>query len=173
MATQVIAAPVMAGFGRSTEWVAEHNALLLAAQRRNRRGPTPEALFTRHIDNSRLVKADDPARAREMRTFACAMAFFLSLVMIYGWQHLSAIQYGYRIAAEQQQVQQLIEQNRELQLTQAQLADPARIDTLARNYGLVAPRPGQVVLPNAALDPNGAANGAVMAMARPAVPAVH
>jgi hypothetical protein len=173
MATQVITAPVMAGLGRSTEWVAEHNALLLAAQRRNRRGPTPEALFTRHIDNSRLVKADDPARAREMRTFACALAFFLSLAMIYGWQHLNAIQYGYRIAADQQQLQQLQEQNRELQLTRAQLADPGRIDTLARNYGLVAPRPGQVVLPNAAVDPNPVAGGPVMAESRPAVPRVH
>lgn len=173
MATQVIAVPGMAGFGRSSEWVAEHNALLLAAQRRNRRGPTPEALFTKHIDNSRLVKADDPARAREMRTFACAMAFFLSLVMVYGWQHLAAIQYGYRIAAEKQQVRQLEEQDRELRLTEAQLVNPERIDTLAKNYGLVAPRPGQVVLPNAAVDPNSAASGPVMAMAHPAVPAVH
>jgi len=34
MATQAIAAPVIGGLGRGTEWVAEHNALLLAAQRR-------------------------------------------------------------------------------------------------------------------------------------------
>jgi cell division protein FtsL len=93
--------------------------------------------------------------------------------MIYCWQHLNAIQYGYRIAAEQQQLQQLQEQNRELQLTRAQLADPGRIDTLARNYGLVAPRPGQVVLPNAAVDPNPVAGGPVMAESRPAVPRVH
>jgi cell division protein FtsL len=171
MATQVIAAPTMGGLGRSMEWVAEHNTLLLAAQRRNRRGPTPEALFAKRIDNSRLVKTNDPARAREMRSFACAMAFLLSLVLIYGWQHLSAIECGYHIASEKQQLQQLEEQNRELQLTQAQLADPSRIDSLARNYGLVAPHPGQVVLPNAAIDALN--NGAVMAEAHPAVPAVH
>lgn len=171
MATQVIAAPVIGGVGRNTEWVAEHNALLMAAQRRNRRGPTPEALFARRIDNSRLVKTNDPARAREMRSFACAMAFLLSLVLVYGWQHLSTIEYGYRIASEQQQLQQLEEQNRELRLNQAQLADPARIDTLARNLGLIAPHPGQVVLPNAEIDATN--NGAVMAQVHPAVPAVH
>lgn len=170
MATQALAAPMMGGLSRGTEWVAEHNAVLLAAQRRGRRGPTPEALFTKRIDNSRLVKANDPARAREMRSFAYAMAFLLSLAMIYGWQHFSAIECGYRIQSEKQQMQQLEEQNRQLRLTQAQLADPARIDTMARNLGLTAPHPGQVVHPSA--DAAGS-SGAVMAEAHPTVPAIH
>src|SRR5579875_804684 len=141
MATQAMAAPMLSGStARGTEWIAEHNARLLAGQRGGRR-PTPEALFTKRIDNSRLVKANDPARQREMRSFAVAMAFLLSLALLYGWQHFSAIEYGYRIQAEKQQMQQLEEQNRELRLTAAQLADPSRIDTLARNYGLSAPHP--------------------------------
>src|SRR5580700_12252932 len=154
MATQAIAAPVIGGLGRDTDRVAEHNALLLAAQRRGRRGPTPEALFPKRIDNSRLVKTDDPARGREMRSFAYAMAFLLSLIMIYGWQHFSAIECGYRIETEKQQMQSLEEQNRQLRLTKAQLADPQRIDTMARNLGLSAPHPGQVVHPNATSDGN-------------------
>jgi cell division protein FtsL len=171
MATQAIAAQTMTGIGRSTEWVEEHNALLMAAQRRGRRGPTPEALFTKRIDNSRLVKAADPSRAREMRSFAFAMAFLLSLALIYGWQHFSAIEYGYRMEAEKQQLAQMEEQNRELRLTQAQLADPARIDAMARNLGLTVPHPGQVVRPNAAAE----GNGAVMAEATAptAAPAIH
>ncbi|MGC2621098.1 MAG: cell division protein FtsL [Acidobacteriaceae bacterium] len=169
MATQAIAAQTMTGVGRSTDWVEEHNALLMAAQRRGRRGPTPEALFTKRIDNSRLVKAADPARAREMRSFAYAMAFLLSLALVYGWQHFSAIEYGYRMEAQKQQLAQMEEQNRELRLTEAQLADPARIDAMARNLGLTVPHPGQVVRPNAE------ANGAVMAEATApaAVPAIH
>jgi hypothetical protein len=170
MATQAIAAQGMAGIGRGTEWVAEHNALRMAAQRRGRRGPTPEALFTKRIDNSRLVKSADPARSREMRSFAISMAFLLSLALVYGWQHFSAIENGYRVEAQKQQVQQLEEQNRELRLTAAELADPARIDTMARGYGLTAPRPGQVVRPNPTID----SNAAVMAEATPAaVPAMH
>lgn len=169
MATQAIAAPVIGGFGRDMRWVEEHNTMLLAAQRRGRRGPTPEALFTKRIDNSRLVKANDPARSREMRSFAYAMAFLLSLVMIYGWQHFSAIECGYRIEAEKAQVQQMQEQNRQLRLTEAELANPARIDTMARNLGLTAPQPGQVVHPSANPD----TTGPVVAMAHPAVPAMH
>jgi cell division protein FtsL len=170
MATQAIAAPVIGGFGRDMRWVEEHNTMLLAAQQRGRRGPTPEALFTKRIDNSRLVKANDPSHAREMRSFAYAMAFLLSLLMLYGWQHFNAIECGYRVETEKQQMQQLEEQNRQLRLTEAQLADPARIDTMARNLGLSAPQPGQVVHPNAAADNTG---GPVVAESRPAVPAVH
>ncbi|MFP5226517.1 MAG: cell division protein FtsL [Acidobacteriota bacterium] len=170
MATQAIAAPVIGGLGRDMRWVEEHNAMLLAAQRRGRRGPTPEALFTKRIDNSRLVKANDPARGREMRSFAYAMAFLLSLIMVYGWQHFSAIECGYRVETERQQMQSLEEQNRELRLTQAQLADPARIDTMAKNLGLTAPQPGQVVHPSANADLVG---GPVMAASHPTVPAVH
>lgn len=169
MATQAIAAPVIGGFGRDMRWVEEHNTMLLAAQRRGRRGPTPEALFTKRIDNTRLVKANDPARGREMRSFAYAMAFLLSLVMVYGWQHFSAIECGYRIEAEKAQVQQMEEQNRQLRLTEAELANPARIDTMARNLGLTAPQPGQVVHPNANPD----TTGPVVAMSQAAVPAMH
>ncbi|MGC2637240.1 MAG: cell division protein FtsL [Acidobacteriaceae bacterium] len=170
MATQAIAAQTLTGMSRGTEWVAEHNALRMAAQRRARRGPTPEALFTKRIDNSRLVKVTDPARGREMRSFACAMAFLLSLALIYGWQHFTAIEYGYRLEAQKQQVQQMEEQNRELRLTAAELADPSRIDTMARAYGLTAPHPGQVVRPNDAAD----GNSATMAEVVPApVPGVH
>jgi cell division protein FtsL len=171
MATQAIAAQTMTGMRRGTEWVAEHNALLIAAQRRVRRGPTPEALFAKRIDNSRLVKAADPARGREMRSFACAMAFLLSLALIYGWQHFTSIEYGYRLEAQKQQVQQLEEQNRELRLTAAQLADPARIDTMARSLGLMAPHPGQVVHANAAADGSSAAMAE--ATAPTAVAAIH
>ena len=172
MATQAMAAPMLAGgSSRDTEWIAQHNARLLAAQRGGRRGPTPEALFTKRIDNSRLVKANDPAREHEMRTFAVAMVFMLSLVLMYGWQHFSAIECGYRLQSEKQQMQQLEEQNRELRRTAAQLADPSRIDTMAKNLGLTAPHPGQVVHPNATLTMEN--NGAVMAKVTPAVPAVH
>lgn len=171
MATQVMTVPALIGNSRGTEWIAEHNARLMAAQRGGRRGPTPEALFAKRIDNSRLVKANDPTREREMRTFAVAMVFLLSLILMYGWQHFSAIECGYRIQSEKQVMQQLEEQNHELRLTAAQLADPSRIDTLARNLGLTVPHPGQVVHPNAAVTMEN--NGAVMAKVTPAVPAVH
>ena len=44
------------------ESLAERNRELFEAQRKARRGPTPEVFFAKHIDNTRLVKADDLSR---------------------------------------------------------------------------------------------------------------
>ena len=118
------------------------------AQRVRRRGPTPEMFFAKHIDNSRIVKADDPDRRREVRTFTMVMGVFFLLTMVYVWQHFSAIEVGYRVEAQKQQVEQMREKNRQLRLNEAQLSDPGRIDRIARQLGLDTPLPGQVVRPD-------------------------
>jgi cell division protein FtsL len=133
--------------------VAERNAELLAQQAQRRRGVrTPEFHFRRHFDNSRLVKAPDPVRVREMRIFSAAVAVLFSLVMIYGLQHFYAIEGGYRVESEKQMRDQLREENRQLRLSEAQLAQPGRIDLMARQLGLQEPQPGQVVHPMAHVD---------------------
>lgn len=148
--------------------IRERNAELLALQPLRRRGVrTPEFYFARHIDNSRLVKAPDPVRVREMRLFSAAITVLFSLVMIYGLQHFYAIEVGYRVEAEKQTVEKLREENRQLRLAEAQLTQPGRIDTMARQLGLAEPAPGQVIHPNARPD----ATGPVLAQVTPpAVP---
>jgi cell division protein FtsL len=135
--------------------LAERNRELYEAQRRARRGPTPEVFFAKHIDNSRIVKADDPERRREMRTFTTVMSVLFLLVMVYVWQHFSAIEIGYHVEAQKQEVEQLREENRQLRLSEAQLTNPDRIDRVARQLGLNEPQPGQVVRPEGG-DPNAA-----------------
>ena len=137
--------------------VAERNRECYEQQRSRRRGPTPEMFFAKHIDNSRIVKADDPDRRREVRTFTIVMTVFFSLTMTYVWQHFSAIEVGYKIEAQKKQVEQLREDNRQLRLTEAQLSDPGRIDHIAKELGLNEPLPGQVVRPD------GSNNGTVVA----------
>jgi hypothetical protein len=134
--------------------IAERNRALFELQRRARRGPTPEVFFTKHIDNSRIVKADDPQRRREMRRFATVMAFLFLLVMVYVWQHFSSIEYGYHVELQKQQLEEMREQNRQLRLAEAQLSAPVRIDVLAKQLGLDVPQPGQVVRADGATDPN-------------------
>lgn len=126
--------------------IAEHNAAQFAQQPLRRRGArTPEVHFAKQFDNSRLVKAPDPVRARQMRTFSAAITVLFSLVMIYGLQHFSAIEGSYRVEAEKQQLSHLREQNRQLRLSEAELARPGRIDGLAREMGFNSPEPGQIV----------------------------
>lgn len=156
MATQAMPAQTM---GRSAvrkraESVTERNLGLFAAQQRARRGPTPEVFFTKHLDNSRIVKADDPQRTREMRSFSAVTAVLFLLVMVYVWQHLSSIELGYRVEAQKQQLEVVREQNRQLRLNEAQLTDPGRIDHIARQLGLGEPQPGQVVGADHTSDPN-------------------
>jgi cell division protein FtsL len=145
---------------------AQRNREIFELQRRGRRGPTPEVFFTKHIDNTRIVKADDPERRREMRTFAATMGLLFVLVMVYVWQHFSAIEVGYQIERQKTQVEQMAEENRQLRLTEAQLSDPGRIDQIARQLGMDAPQPGQVVRPDGS-----AVKGPVLAQATaPEVP---
>lgn len=139
----------------NAEAVADHNRWLFAAQQRARRGPTPEVFFDKSLDNSRLVKADDPVRKREMRSFTVAAVFFFALLMVYSWQHFSSIECGYRIEAQRAQLQHLQDENHQLGLTEAQLSGSERIDRLARQYGLQTPQPGQILTPdNGTVDPS-------------------
>src|SRR4051794_12622216 len=147
--------------------VAERNTEILAQQPARRRGvPTPEFYFTRSLDNSRLVKAADPVRVREMRVFAAAVVVLFTLIMFYGLQHFSAIESSYSVETEKQVRDQLREENRQLRLSQAQLTEPNRIDGKARELGLAAPAPGQVVHPSAHPD----AGAPSLAQATVAVP---
>ena len=157
------------GSGQSaSRQVEEHNARLFAAQQRLRRGPTIEVFFPRRIDNSRLVKAPDTARLREMRLFTAACVVFFTLVMVYGWQHFSSIELGYRVEAKRQQLEQLREENRQLRLAEAELTQPERIDALARQMGMDVVRPDQVVRVGDSI----AASAPIMAQsAAPAMPA--
>jgi cell division protein FtsL len=105
---------------------------------------TPEIFFAKAIDNSRVVKVADPRRRREMAIFGATLVLLFSLVMVYGWQHFSSIEYGYKIEQLKSNCDQLAEANRTLKLEQASLRDPERIDAMARQMGMQAPQAGQV-----------------------------
>jgi|SRR5580704_2081320 cell division protein FtsL len=106
---------------------------------------TPEIYFAKPIDNSRLVKVEDPGRGREMKHFGIALCCLFLLVMTYALQHFKAIEYGYKIETLKNQRDGLLEENRALRLEDASLRDPARIDILARQMGLQSPQAGQVI----------------------------
>ena len=124
---------------------------------------TPEIYFRKRIDNSRLVKVEDPRRDREMRIFGIALFCLFVLVMGYAWQHFKAIEYGYRIEALRSQREELASMNQALHLEEASLRNPARIDAWARTMGLQAPEPGQIVPMDIASEPG----SPVLASVRP------
>ncbi len=125
---------------------------------------TPEIYFAKAIDNSRLVKVEDPRRSREMRQFGLALGCLFLLVMAYAFQHFKAIEYGYKIEALKSQRDGMVEMNRSLRLEEASLRDPERIDRMARELGLQSPQAGQVIRMDGAL-PEG--SGSVVASLTP------
>jgi cell division protein FtsL len=113
---------------------------------------TPEIYFRKSIDNSRLVKVEDPRREREMKQFGLALCCLFLLVMGYALQHFRAIEYGYKIETLRVQRDSLVEMSRALRLEEASLRDPERIDSTARKLGLQPPAPGQVQRMDVAYD---------------------
>lgn len=135
-----------------------------ASERRSFWTGTPEIYFSKAIDNSRLVKVEDPRRNREMKQFGTALGVLFLLVFTYAWQHFKAIEYGYQIESAKRELADKREMNHALRLEDASLRDPERIDVLARRIGLVPPEPGQVIrMDGSSTD----AQGPVMASALP------
>src|SRR5580700_2787937 len=127
---------------------------------------TPEIYFAKAIDNSRLVKVEDPGRNREMKHFGTALACLFLLVFTYAWQHFRAIEYGYQIESSKRELSNLTEMNRSLRLEDASLRDPERIDVMARRMGMVPPEPGQIIrMDTVSTD----SNAPVLASAEPAM----
>jgi hypothetical protein len=140
------------------------NNVIPAARQNSFFTGTPEIYFAKAIDNSRLVKVEDPGRNREMKQFGMALACLFLLVFTYAWQHLRSIEYGYQIESSKRELNNLTEMNRALRLEDASLRDPERIDVMARRMGLVPPEPGQVIrMDNASVE----ANAPVMASVEP------
>src|SRR3954453_11545382 len=136
----------------------------IAPRRRSCWAGTPEIYFAKAIDNSRLVKVEDPRRSREMKHFGFALGCLFLLVFTYAWQHFKAIEYGYQIESAKRELGGATEMNRALRLEDASLRDPERIDVLARRMGLVPPAPGQVIrMDGSSVD----SQGPVMASAAP------
>ena len=105
---------------------------------------TPEIYFLKRIDNTRVVRVADPKRRREMLSFGITLGALFLVVMVYLLQHLSAIEYGYRIEQAKSEQNLIVQSNRALQLEVSSLTDLDRIETEARKLGMVPPIAGQL-----------------------------
>jgi cell division protein FtsL len=117
-----------------------------AARTSSRQMSFPEFYFVKRIDNSRLRREVDPARRRECFGLLVLCSFVFVFGLIFAWQHFQCVQYGYRIEQLKSQKATMEEWNHQLRLERASLADPQRIDRLARReLGLVPPSAQQVI----------------------------
>ena len=111
------------------------------------RGLPQEDVFFhwKKVDNSRLVREADPqARGACWSAIGVATVLLavLTSVLVPGVAGTLA---GYKLEALRVEERQLLDEKRTLELQEAELTSPQRLETLAQGQNLVAPSSGQVV----------------------------
>jgi hypothetical protein len=101
-------------------------------------------LYNKRIDNSRLVREVDP-KSRGACWSAIGAACVLAVLLTSAFAPSVATTIaGYKLEALRIEERRLLEEHRGLDLQEAELLSPARLDQLARQNNLVAPSSGQV-----------------------------
>jgi hypothetical protein len=102
-------------------------------------------VFRKKIDNTRLVRQPDPRAGGACWTAvgaACVLLAFLTGVLAPNVANRVA---GYKLEALRAEAQTLADERRSLELDEARLLSPQRLDKLAKDQNLVEPSANQVV----------------------------
>jgi cell division protein FtsL len=101
--------------------------------------------YCKKIDNTRLVREADPkSRGTCWHTIgaACLVVAALTGVLAPNLAHIMA---GYKLEALRVEHRKLLDERRALELQEAALLSPERLQKLARDQNLVTPASGQVI----------------------------
>lgn len=101
--------------------------------------------FSKAIDNSRVVRQQDPAARGECWSAVGAAAVLLMLGGSIIAPHVGSVLAGYKLEALKQEQQTLIDQRRELEVKEAALLSPGRLNDLARVRNLTNPAADQII----------------------------
>ena len=101
--------------------------------------------YSKKIDNSRLVRQADPAAAEECWSAVGAGALLLMLGVSIVAPHVALVRAGYQLEAAKAERQVLLDQRRELQVREAGLLSPERLNEIAKEHNLTSPLSSQIV----------------------------
>jgi hypothetical protein len=164
----------LATFFRNSHTIRKSDAIAIAASRRESvrvqaedpflLRPLPNDgiyFYAKRVDNSRIVRQADPAARGECWSAMGAAAVLLVLGASIITPHVGTVLAGYKLEALKQERQSLLNEKRELEVKEAGLLSPERLNDLARVRNLASPAADQVIhldAPN--LDGNFARNRA-------------
>jgi len=101
--------------------------------------------YCKRIDNSRLVREADPqSRGACWSAIGAACVLLALLTSAFAPTAMTTLA-GYKLEALHGEERRLLEEGRNLDLQEAELLSPARLDQLARQNNLVTPSSNQVV----------------------------
>jgi hypothetical protein len=102
-------------------------------------------LFCKRIDNSRLVRQPDPRAGSACWTVIGAASVVLAFLTGVLAPNVANTIAGYKLEALRSEAQSLAGERRTLELQEARLLSPERLDKLAKDRNLVEPSASQVV----------------------------
>jgi hypothetical protein len=112
--------------------------------------PQEDVIFhCKKIDNSRLVREPDPRARGACWSAIGAASVLLAVLTSVLVPNVASTLAGYRLQALRVEERQLLDEKRTLEVKEAELLSPQRLEKLAQGQNLVAPLPGQVVRLNA------------------------
>ena len=101
--------------------------------------------YSKKIDNQRLVRQADPEARGECWSAVGAAGVLLMLGASIIAPHVGSILAGYKLESLKQERQTLIDQKRDLEVREAGLVSPERLNNLARARSLTSPASDQVI----------------------------
>lgn len=100
--------------------------------------------FCKKIDNSRLVRESDPKAGGACWNVIGAACLAVICLAVASVPKVTARMEGYKLEALRSEEQRLLDERRALDLQEAQLLSPDRLEKLAKGQNLVTPGDGQV-----------------------------
>jgi hypothetical protein len=101
--------------------------------------------YSKKIDNSRLEREADPKARGACWSAIGAACLALGLLTSVLAPSAATTLAGYKLEALKAEERRLLNDRRVLELQQAELLSPARLETLAKNQNLVTPASGQTM----------------------------
>jgi hypothetical protein len=101
--------------------------------------------YSKKIDNSRIVRQADPEARGECWGAVGAAGVLLMLGASIIAPHVGSVLAGYKLEALKQERQSLLDQKRDLDVREAGLLSPSRLNDLARLRSLGSPAADQVI----------------------------
>ena len=101
--------------------------------------------YCKKIDNTRLVRESDPRARHDCWGAIGAACVILALLTGVAAPSVTNTMAGYKVESLRAEQRRLLDERRTLELEEAELLSPERLEQLARQQNLVTPQSGQVV----------------------------
>lgn len=101
---------------------------------------------SKEVANPFLVRQRDPGRLRGLWRLVAIVLPFAGAVFAYTWVHEQGLEAGYRIEALEQRLEDLLQEERLLELEATRLTRPERLSALAvEQLGMAPPTLDQMI----------------------------